>query len=84
MVGTCLVVYTVVTTHDVSVTCTTFEAELVLTLNTCDPNESVLNRVFLLCQVRVAPRLVHFSLGNNCCDLEHMADHRPNKTHNGI
>lgn len=52
MIGTCLLVYTVVTTHDVSVTNTTFEAELVLALNTCGPNESVLNRMFLLYQVR--------------------------------
>jgi hypothetical protein len=38
MVGTCLLVYTVVTTHDISVARTTFEAELVLALNTCGPN----------------------------------------------
>lgn len=52
MVGTCLLVYTVVTTHNVSVTYTAFEAELVLALDTCGPDESVLSRMFILYQVR--------------------------------
>lgn len=45
MVGTCLLVYTVVTTQNISVARATLKAKLVFAPDTYDPNESVLSRM---------------------------------------